>query len=243
MKTITSEEIIQTIEKAPKITILTGAGVSTDSGIPDFKTADETWPYEEDRASIISRPFFQQNPQRFWKIYKEVFGQKMNAEPNDFHYFLANIEKEHEITIITQNVDGLHSKAGSTNVFEVHGNMHYLICPRMTCKTRIFVDTYDFDDILPKCPQCRKIMKPDVSLFMEGINHYMDSLQSAIESNLFIIAGTALNVGPINEIPYHVLARDIRTIWINEDEPPSHYGFKEGYIGSFKNFIEDLPSE
>lgn len=234
------------IAEAKTIAVLTGAGVSTESGIPDFKQNDETWPYPEPRHELISVPYFERNPVRFWKIYREVFSSKFNADPNPVHYWLAELEKEHEVTIITQNVEGLHQKAGSTNVIEVHGTNSVAVC-RRGCGPVPMDSLADIE--LPRCPNCNKPLKPGVSLFMDGIHGMGEARDAARSSDLFIVMGTSLAVGPINEIPYFASAYPGKPVlWINREEPPESHAFvfTHRWLGEFRDFPKNglmLPGE
>lgn len=155
-----------------QVMVLTGAGVSTNSGIPDYKTLDENWPFEEDRFSISSLPYFLQEPEKFWEAHRYIFDPCRAAEPNEFHYSLAELEnKVASVNVFTQNVDGLHQKAGNSQVTEMHGNANQVICIGRNSGCRRVFKTSEFDHMdVPLCPDCNIPLKPNVSLFMEGIN-------------------------------------------------------------------------
>lgn len=228
---------VQTLLDASKrIAVLTGAGVSTDSGIPDFRQSDETWPYAEPRHELISVPFFKQNPKRFWKVYREVFSDKFHAEPNHNHFWLANLEATHEVTIITQNVEGLHQKAGSTNVIEVHGNNSLAEC-RRGCPS-VSMDSIASVE-LPRCSVCNAVLKPAVSLFMDGVHGMGEARDATVAADLFIVMGTSLAVGPVNELPYYAgRYPGSKVLWINREDPPESHSFlfSHKWIGEFKDF-------
>lgn len=229
------------INQSERIFVLTGAGVSTEAGIPDFQSTDDTWTYPLPRHVMMSRSFFNQNPTLFWKMYREVFALKMSEqEPTSFHKWLVDLEKTHTVNITTQNVDGLHTLAGSSNVIEAHGNISRVVCARITCNRRY--DRKDFEDVeLPRCPHCHKVLKPDVSLFQEGIIGYGDSLDLIAESDLVIVAGTSLDVGPINELPVHAeLTFKKPLLWINKDNPPEFVRFDYEYLGSLGEFVTSV---
>lgn len=229
------------IQSSERIFVLTGAGVSTEAGIPDFQSTDETWQYDKPRHEVMSRSFFNQNPRLFWKIYREVFALKMSEQtPTSFHRWLAELESDHTVNITTQNVDGLHTAAGSTNVIEAHGNISRVVCARITCSRRY--DRADFENMeLPRCPHCNKVLKPDVSLFQEGITGYGESLDLIAESDLVIVAGTSLDVGPINQLPLHAeLTFKKPLLWINRDTPPDFVYFNHMYLGSLGDFVTSM---
>lgn len=147
------------IKQAKKIAVLTGAGVSTESGIPDFKSVDNVWTRKTPRKEMMSSAYLQMHPMIFWQTYKELFQLKYmpDIQPNAGHHFLAALEKAgKEVTIITQNVDGLHTKAGSTNVLEVHGSVQHAHCPN--CQS-----VYDLETVLQmeedEEPTCTNIIK------------------------------------------------------------------------------------
>lgn len=227
------------IDEAKHIFVLTGAGVSTDSGIPDFQTADKTWKYEIPRAEAMSIWFFNDNPQRFWEIYRETFIEKRESRPNCFHYFLSSLQNNHKVTIATQNVDGLHKSAGSKEVIECHGNIKEVICIRRDC-----LKTYTYDELpidsMPRCAACNNVLKPNVSLFGEGVQGFGEARDIMVESNLLIVAGTSLNVGPINELPTlcQYFAPHVKRLWINGTPPPEDYSFTHELVTTFENFID-----
>lgn len=229
------------ITQARNIFVLTGAGVSTEAGIPDFQTTDENWPYELTREEIMSRPFFNQNPTEFWKAYRTVFSTKFQElQPTSFHYWLAELEQSKTVTITTQNVDGLHSKAGSTEVIEAHGNISRVICTRPSCQ-QIFARALFEQVELPRCLVCNKPLKPDISLFYEGITGYMDSMERISEADLVIVAGTSLKVGPINELPLQAELRYKKPLlWVNKQLPPPDYNFDYMFTGNLEDFVQSV---
>jgi len=232
------------IDESEKIVVLTGAGVSTESGIPDFQQRDENWEHDVDREIATSIWYFKQEPQKFWNIYKEIFGSKAYARPNRFHYFLASLQNNHDITIVTQNVDGLHTKAGSEKVIESHGNLNYVICLNKNCRRKYPYEKFS-NDTLPTCPSCGNILKPNVSLFGEGINGFSEARDLIIDSDLLIIAGTSLRVGPFNELPLlsQYYSPHTKRLWINKETPEEiglmeELTFHKSFNGTFENFID-----
>lgn len=206
MKMENIKQLAQYIKDSKKITVLTGAGISTASGIPDFKTTTENWEYELSRERIMSVSYFNKHPKLFWPIYKDVFKTKVfeELEPNEGHYFLAELEQMgKDVTIITQNVDGLHIKAGSSKVYEVHGSLQKSTCPKCG---EVYDLQYIRDHDVPRCNRkkamgtCNFILNPGVVLFEAGINYYKESFQAVMHSDLFLTIGTSLEVGPINQL-------------------------------------------
>jgi len=231
----TFKEIIRSHER---ILFLTGAGISVDSGIPDFQYLDKNWNYEEDRYNVFSLPFFKQEPKRFWEIYMEIFGNK-RVTPNRFHYFIAALEDKHQVSVITQNVDGLHALAGSSKVFTTHGDINTLVC----IKCLLFESSEKYKTWIdyPKCPKCGYPLKPNISLFFEGVQITQNKIREQVfYSDLVIIAGTELKVSPVNEIP--IIAKNLRrkTIWINQDTPPKGYSFDHQFIMKIEDLMDSL---
>ena len=191
------EELQQWIDESRRIVFFGGAGVSTESGIPDFRSQDGlyhqqfAYPPEE----ILSHTFFARHPEEFYRFYRAKM-LPLDAQPNDAHRFLAQLEVGGRLTaVITQNIDGLHQKAGSKTVLELHGSIHRNYC--LKC-ARFFPPEYIRDsEGVPKCP-CGGIIKPDVVLYEEALNdRIIDGAVNAIaQADLLIVGGTSLNVWP-----------------------------------------------
>ena len=194
---------------------LTGAGISTESGIPDFRSPTGIWSkYNIEEYAYIDA--FYENPKKVWKLLNEIDKQVRNAKPNEAHILLAEMEKKGIISaVITQNIDGLHQKAGSQHVIELHGNANRLIC--LNCGKTYPNDDKELTikDNIPYC-QCGNILKPDVVFFGEALP--IDALQSAqqyIQSATFLlIIGTSLVVAPASFLP-NLLPVDKWSIEIN----------------------------
>lgn len=189
------------INDSDKIVFFGGAGVSTASGIPDFRSASglfmqatgETYSAEE----IISRSFFERNPEEFYDFYFEKLIYP-DAKPNLAHSFLADLEKTgRDVTIITQNIDGLHQQAGSQNVLELHGSVLENYC--LTCGRNYSLNQLVRDEKgIPRCQEDQGIVRPDIVLYQEGLNQAtIEATISAIEeADMLIVAGTSLIVYP-----------------------------------------------
>lgn len=192
----------QMIDSSNKIVFFGGAGVSTESGIPDFRSQDglynEQWKYPPE--TIISRSFFDANPKEFYRFYREKLIVK-NAQPNITHLKLAELEQKGKLTaVVTQNIDGLHQKGGSKKVFELHGSVLRNYC--MNCH-KFFDENYILEsknsgDSLPHCTECGGLVKPDVVLYEEGLNDSTvnGAIDAISEADLLIIGGTSLVVYP-----------------------------------------------
>jgi NAD-dependent deacetylase len=144
------------IKEANRVTVLSGAGISTRSGIPDFRSSSGIWTKDESRTKVMSVSYFHQHQEKFWQFYKEIFGIKLASQyqPNFGHQFLTQLEKEGKhIDIFTQNVDGLHQVAGSKRVFEVHGSLKSATCPKCG-------ETYDLSHVMAsEVPRCHHQVK------------------------------------------------------------------------------------
>ena len=188
----------EAINKSKKIVVFTGAGISCPppTSIPDFRSADGIYSERVGDVSpeeIISHSFFMKNPKEFYSFY----GTKMvyrNAKYNAAHKYFADLEKNHDVAVVTQNIDGLHQKAGSTRVYELHGSVHRNYC--MRCHKFYSLDEIDVINV-PYC-SCGGIIKPDVVLYEEGLddNTVEGAIKEISEADLLIVVGTSLTVYP-----------------------------------------------
>ncbi len=192
------EQLQQIIDEGKRIVFFTGAGVSTDSGIPDFRSQDGLYnqKYKYPPEEIISHSFFVQNPEEFYRFYKDKM-LNLTAEPNITHKFIAKLEQCGKcIGVVTQNIDGLHQKAGSQNVYELHGSVLRNYCTK--CHKSFSAEYIKESNGIPRCDHCGSIIKPDVILYEEGLDQ--DVLYGAIEAissaDVLIILGTSLVVYP-----------------------------------------------
>lgn len=219
------QQLTQLIREAKKITFFTGAGISTESGIPDWRSSNGLYTQNKKHQDLVSVSYFQSNPKGFWKAYKEIYNIKLlnSYEPNSGHRFITKLQEQgKDVTVITQNNDGLHTAAGTKRVYEVHGTLTDASCPK--CKTVYDLDHINNNDI-PRCIRinskeeaCNFILRPDIVLFGDQIKHYNESLDNAYASDLFIVMGTSLEVGPINSIPQYIGRTDIPMVLINKDK-------------------------
>lgn len=185
------EKLKKIIDESEHIVFFGGAGVSTASGIPDFRSARGL--YSMVPEEIVSHHYFMENTKEFYDFYFDKMVYE-DAKPNNCHKFLAKLEKTKDIWIVTQNIDGLHQKAGSKNVIELHGTVLKNHC--MDCNKYYSLDEIDKKGI-PKCT-CGGIIKPDVVLYEEALND--EDVEKAIEkiskADTLIVAGTSLVVYP-----------------------------------------------
>ena len=193
---MTLQEIINECES---IVFFGGAGVSTESGIPDFRSVDGLYnqKYDYPPEEILSHTFFYNNTSEFYKFYRDKLICK-NAKPNPAHLKLAELERAGKLSaVVTQNIDGLHQKAGSKNVFELHGSTLRNYCTK--CHKFFDLDSMlALDGNIPHCDKCGGVVKPDVVLYEEGLdNSTIEGAIRAISSaDLLIIGGTSLVVYP-----------------------------------------------
>ena len=185
------------VNESDSIVFFGGAGVSTESGIPDFRSVDGLYnqKYKYPPETIISHSFFEQNPEEFYRFYRDKLIIR-GAKPNAAHIRLAQLEAAGKLkAVITQNIDGLHQLAGSKNVLELHGSTLRNYCTR--CGKKYGVDIFDRTEGIPKCT-CGGIIRPDVVLYEEGLDQ--DILSAAVhyirEADMLIIGGTSLVVYP-----------------------------------------------
>lgn len=228
------EQIHRLIENAPRITVLTGAGVSTDSGIPDFYSLDSTWGHEKSREELTSLDYFKENPQHFWKVYRELFAGKGESLPNVFHQYIASLESNHDVTVITQNVDGLHGKAGSSHVIEVHGSMKTLV--DIHSEDREEYDASEYEGVELPLNLDGLPLKPGVVLFGEPPQKYDEAKQAISQSDLLIVAGASLRVSPVSFLPFIAQDTNIPTVWMGRTAPPHIYDFTMRYRGELSEF-------
>ena len=211
------EQLSQWINESDNIVFFGGAGVSTESHIPDFRSVDGLYNQEYDYPpeTILSHTFFMKKPEEFFRFYhnKMLFP---NAEPNNAHKALANLEKQGKLkAVITQNIDGLHQKAGSQEVLELHGSVLRNYC--MHCNEAYSLEDIMAQDGVPKC-KCGGTIKPDVVLYEEGLDTY--TLEKAVSyirnADMLIIGGTSLAVYPAaGLIDYY---RSGKLVLINKDK-------------------------
>lgn len=211
--------LIQWIFDSKNTVFFGGAGVSTESGLKDFRSADGLYyeKYDYPPEEILSHSFFINHPKEFFKFYRE----KLNTEgyqPNVTHEVLSLMEKKGLLSnIITQNIDGFHQMAGSKNVIELHGSIHHNHC--MKCGKYYDKDTIFCTNDIPKC-SCGGLIKPDVVLYDEALNEL--SIKKAVKSiqnaDLLIIGGTSLNVYPAAGFIHYFGGKHI--VLINRDKTP-----------------------
>ncbi len=213
------EKLKKLISESNNIVFFGGAGVSTESGIKDFRSKDGLYneKYKYPPEKILSHTFFLKNTEEFYKFYKEKMNC-VNYNPNITHKVLARLEEQGKLkAVITQNIDGLHQKAGSKNVYELHGSVYRNHCTK--CNKFFGPESVFASDGIPKC-ECGGIIKPDVVLYEEALdqNILVNSINAIANADLLIIAGTSLTVYPASSLIRYFRGKNV--VLINKDITP-----------------------
>lgn len=214
------EQLRSWIAESKRMVFFGGAGVSTESGIPDFRSVDGLYHQKFDYPpeTIISHSFFLNNPEYFYRFYREKM-LPLGFEPNVTHRVLARLEQEgHLAAVVTQNIDGLHQKAGSKEVLELHGSVLRNYC--MRCRKPYPVEDIAKGTGIPRC-SCGGIIKPDVVLYEEGLDSYTinKSVDYISKADILIIGGTSLAVYPAASlIDYY---RGNKLVLVNKSPTPA----------------------
>ncbi len=215
------KEAVEIIRKAKYAVAFTGAGISVESGIPPFRGENGLWNTTD--PIFLEIEFFNKKPLQSWLKIKEIFYDKLgDAEPNIAHETLAKMEKRSFLeTVITQNIDHLHQKAGSKYVYELHGTYKQLICTE--CSSEYDMSFANLDYLPPTCFVCKGILKPDIVFFNEPIPHFAKkrSFEEAEKADVLLIIGTNAEVLPAAKIPDIAKENGAKIIEINIK--PSHY--------------------
>lgn len=193
-----ADKFIDMVQHSDNIVFFGGAGVSTESGIPDFRSVDGLYnqKYKYPPETILSHSFYVSQPEEFYRFYRDKM-LCLDAQPNAAHIKLAELEQAGKLkAIVTQNIDGLHQKAGSKNVLELHGSVHRNFCQR--CHKFFDAEYMLHSEGVPKCDACGGPIKPDVVLYEEGLDNDVieQSLYYISHADMLIIGGTSLVVYP-----------------------------------------------
>jgi NAD-dependent deacetylase len=208
------------IVQSKKTIAFTGAGISVESGIPDFRGAQGLWQkYDPEEYAHIHA--FYSNPDKVWLMLKDMFELIMTAKPNPAHVGLAELERMGYLSfIVTQNVDGLHQAAGSKKVIEFHGSHRTLSC--LKCSQKVDGKSFTMEDLPARCPRCTSLLKPDVVFFGEAIpwEAQVTSFKESKSCNAVLVVGTSAVVYPAASIPIMAKERGARVIEINTEPTP-----------------------
>ncbi len=203
------------ILEAKKIVFVTGAGISQDSGIPTYRGTDGLWK-NYDPMKLATIDAFNENPKLVWEWYQDRRKNVFAAKPNFAHKAIAELEKFADVSVLTQNIDGLHKKAGSSNIYELHGSIIRIRCTVCDYNEESFTE---FNSLPPKCT-CGNMLRPDVVWFGEPLPQktWQDAMVLAGTCDLMIIAGTSLLVSPANTLPVFASQNGATMIEVNPEK-------------------------
>ncbi|MEJ2707082.1 MAG: NAD-dependent deacylase [Anaerolineales bacterium] len=214
---------VDILKTSSKGVVLSGAGISTPSGIPDFRSTDSGLWERYDPFEVASLAAFRYRPEKFFDWIRPLAMQMQGAEPNVAHLAVAKLEEAGIVkTVITQNIDRLHQRAGSKNVLEVHGSMGTLTC--IGCYTQVeadsYVDRFIREGEIPHCPVCGDILKPDVVLYGEQlpVRVWLKAQKASRTCDVMIVAGSSLEVLPVAGLPMRALENGAHLIIVNHSE-------------------------
>ncbi|MFB5623250.1 MAG: NAD-dependent deacetylase, partial [Nitrosarchaeum sp.] len=210
-----SKSIIEKIKNSKKIVFVTGAGISQESGIPTFRGKDGLW-RKHDAMKLATIDAFYDNPKLVWEWYNERIKNIFAAEPNLGHKIIAELENFVKVVVLTQNIDGLHQRAGSTEVVELHGSIVKIKCTVCNFKNEILSE---FINVPPLC-KCGNILRPDVVWFGEYLPQdvWQQAIIHASKCDVMIIVGTSLVVSPANTLPIYAKQNNATLIEINPEK-------------------------
>ena len=209
------DDISQELNNSRKIVFVTGAGISQESGIPTFRGKDGYW-RKHDPMRLATISAFYDDPKLVWEWYEDRRKNILAVKPNDGHFAISKMEKFKDVVVLTQNIDGLHQRSGSTNVLELHGSII-----RIKCTVCNFMDniTENFELLPPKC-ECGNILRPDVVWFGEALQQdiWENAIKQASICDIMIIAGTSLAVSPANTLPLYAKQNGATLIEVNPEK-------------------------
>lgn len=203
--------------------VLSGAGISTPSGIPDFRSAGSGLWSQFNPMEVASLSAFRYNPEKVFKWLRPLAKKLTDAKPNPAHFAVASLEQIGYIkTVITQNIDGLHNRAGSMHVLEVHGSlqtMTCICCYQQQCADD-FVKPYIEHGEIPLCPECDSILKPDIVFYEEQlpVQTWNQARQATESCDLMLVAGSSLEVVPVARLPMRALENQAHLIVVNQTQ-------------------------
>jgi NAD-dependent deacetylase len=214
------ERLAELLERRRPCVVLTGAGISTESGIPDFRSGGGVWA-KYDPSEVASIDAFRRDPVRVWEFYALRREAAARPEPNEGHRALAELEERGWIrALVTQNVDGLHQRAGSREVIEVHGSLREAEC--VHCGVRVPMEDAVASLPLPPCPECGEVLKPGVVMFGELLPAAAIELaqELAAEAGLLLVVGSSLEVHPVAALPGETLGTGGALAIVNRGSTP-----------------------
>ncbi len=219
------DSLVAKMLESRKIGVLTGAGISAESGVPTFRGRGGLWAgYPVEKVATVEG--FDENPELVWRFYDERRQNLAKVKPNKAHYILAELEKYYDFWVITQNIDGLHTLAGSKNVVELHGNIWNVKCT--ICSYRGMNREVPLSKIPPQCPNCGAILRPDVVWFGEPIHDSEKAFEIAKSSELFFVIGTSAQVYPAASLPF--IAKDYGAVIVEINPEPTPVSVIAEYV-------------
>ena len=209
------ESIKDQVKNSKKIVFVTGAGMSQESGIPTFRGKDGLW-RNYDAMELATIDAFYENPKLVWEWYNDRRSNILSAQPNEGHKAVAELEKYANVVVLTQNIDGLHQRAGSSEVLELHGSIIKIKCT--VCDFRDEIMT-EFSQIPPLC-KCGNILRPDVVWFGESLPQdvWQKAMIHSSQCDLMIVTGTSLVVTPANTLPLYAKQNNAILIEVNPQD-------------------------
>jgi len=209
------DTVAQKLKGSKKIVFVTGAGISQESGIPTFRGKDGYW-RRYDPMKLASIDAFYDDPKLVWEWYEDRRKNILSVKPNEGHFAISQMEEFKDIVVLTQNIDGLHQRSGSTNVLELHGSII-----RIKCTVCDFTDniTENFELLPPKC-KCGSMLRPDVVWFGEPLpqNIWQSAIKEASVCDVMVIVGTSLVVSPANTLPVYAKQNGAILIEVNPEK-------------------------
>jgi len=207
--------VTQKLIDSRKIVFVTGAGISQESGIPTFRGKDGHW-RKYDPMKLASIDAFYDDPKLVWEWYEDRRKNILDAKPNEGHFAISKMEKFKDVVILTQNIDGLHQRSGSTNVLELHGSIIRIKCTVCNFSDNI---TENFELLPPKC-ECGNMLRPDVVWFGEALPQdvWKNAMKEASTCDIMIISGTSLVVSPANTLPVYAKQNGATLIEVNPEK-------------------------
>jgi NAD-dependent deacetylase len=214
------DTVAELLRRAKRTVVLTGAGISTPSGIPDFRSEGTGLWSRDEPMEVASLSTFRTDPERFFVWFRPLASLIFNAEPNPAHIALAKLENAGYVhSIITQNIDALHQKAGSKNVIEMHGTFRTLSCTQcfQKAEAQIYSKAFIEQGVLPRCSDCGGLMKPDAILFGEQLPQqaWYDAQRDSRQCDLMLVAGSSLEVLPVAGLPMQAIDRGAHLVILN----------------------------
>ncbi|MBN1501501.1 MAG: Sir2 family NAD-dependent protein deacetylase [Spirochaetes bacterium] len=199
----TINQLHKYIEKSHRITVITGAGISTSAGIPDFRGPGGLYSRKDiNTDKIFDINYFRTNPDYFYSVMTDFFEICINSVPTTAHKFIYQLEKNGKLELlITQNIDGLHEKAGNRKIVRAHGSLDTMICTR--CKDLSPADGYFPLNSIPHCRKCSGVLKPDVVFFGENVKGMDEAVAAVSKSDLLLAIGTSFSVFPVASLPMY----------------------------------------